>query len=542
MFTLDFYPTPVSVVKKMTDSFIFRLKSEELSEEDLAEQEAKVIAMWGERELSDEDYYRYMRDHLPLYSIPTPILEPSAGKGNICDFLVKRCGVSKRGIYAIEKDPELQMILQKKGYQVVDYDFLDYRCDIHFKTILMNPPFSQAEDHFLQAWKVHRGGAIVGIFNSEMVRNPYSEKRKLIVDIIKKHQGIVTHLGSEFKSSEHKTEVEVCIIQVEKPKKTDDYTFFGNGFEADKAFDFGSEKLSDPLAKQDVIANTVLLYEKVMEKVKELNQVWEELKFYSSHISEGYNSVATMVQQSLDKNSAEDRMIELHQKIKENTWRTVLGKTKLQDVSTSSVWENFDAFMAQQSNLAFNKRNIEDLFEMLFLNQGKFMNDALVNVFDMMTRYHKDNREHVEGWKTNDAFRVRQKVILPNFIRMGFNGFEIDYANREKLNDIDKVMGYIDGKKFSQIHSLQQALEDLFRNLNASLGAQNNNLVFSEYFKIRFFKKGTLHLYFLNERVWREFNLLAAKDKNWLPEGEWEAYTSAKSSPDKKMKLLNLAY
>ena len=42
----------------------------------------------------------------------------------------------------------------------------------------------------------------------------------------------------------------------------------------------------------------------------------------------------------------------------------------------------------------------------------------------------------------------------------------------------------------------------------------------SEFFKIRFFKKGTLHLTFLDEWLWKEFNYQAAKGKNWLPDGD----------------------
>ena len=78
----------------------------------------------------------------------THVLEPSAGSGNILDYLKYRT----RNLYAIEKNYELQGILKSKGYKVIHDDFLTYSDALSFDMVVMNPPFSNADEHFLKAW------------------------------------------------------------------------------------------------------------------------------------------------------------------------------------------------------------------------------------------------------------------------------------------------------------------------------------------------------------------------------------------------------
>jgi hypothetical protein len=51
-----------------------------------------------------------------------------------------------------------------------------------------------------------------------------------------------------------------------------------------------------------------------------------------------------------------------------------------------------------------------------------------------------------------------------------------------------------------------------------------DNTCESTFFEIKFFKKGTVHLTFKDEKVWEQFNLAACAGKNWLPESEMRSY------------------
>jgi hypothetical protein len=74
------------------------------------------------------------------------------------------------------------------------------------------------------------------------------------------------------------------------------------------------------------------------------------------------------------------------------------------------------------------------------------------------------------------------------------------------------------GQDFSKCFTIYRMLEAKFRSLGNYVKAPFDNTAESQYFDIRFFKKGTVHLTFKEERLWEKFNVTAAKGKAWLGE------------------------
>lgn len=73
------------------------------------------------------------------------ILEPSAGKGDLVQYIQDRRGHGDPPrIDAIENDPRLVDILTGAGVSVVWDDFLTYETYKEYDFIVMNPPFSNA--------------------------------------------------------------------------------------------------------------------------------------------------------------------------------------------------------------------------------------------------------------------------------------------------------------------------------------------------------------------------------------------------------------
>ena len=145
------------------------------------------------------------------------ILEPSAWKWDILDIVKNRMwNNSKQRLYAIEIEEDLQTILKWKGYKVIDSDFLKYDWDIDFNLIIANFPFSNWDEHFLKSWEIMKNWAIVCLLNAETIKNPYSEKRKLINRIIEDNNGTVEYIQNAFTTAERKTGVEVALIKINK--------------------------------------------------------------------------------------------------------------------------------------------------------------------------------------------------------------------------------------------------------------------------------------------------------------------------------------
>nr|MDQ3099950.1 DUF4942 domain-containing protein [Bacteroidota bacterium] len=137
------------------------------------------------------------------------------------------------------------------------------------------------------------------------------------------------------------------------------------------------------------------------------------------------------------------------------------------------------------------------------------MHRCVVEAFDLMTRYHKDNTVHLEGWVTNDAYMVKRRVILPNMVRCDGH-YRINWSYGTEMDDIDRGLGMLVGKRLSQVFTMREALE-------ASFHEKTGNYCESEFFEIRYYQKGTMHLHFRDKNLWKRFNMAAADGKNWIP-------------------------
>ena len=181
MFDRDFYPTPIEVIQQM-------LSTSEINE--------KII------------------------------LEPSAGSGNIVDYL-KENGAKE--VIACELNDKLRLIVEDKC-RIIANDFLTVTPDMvsHIDMIVMNPPFSCEEDHILHAYEIApQGCEIISLCNSSVMRgwNVKKEKIKELVELY----GSDEYLGNVFSSAERKTDVSVSVIRLYKPKtgerEFEDYFF-----------------------------------------------------------------------------------------------------------------------------------------------------------------------------------------------------------------------------------------------------------------------------------------------------------------------------
>jgi predicted RNA methylase len=89
------------------------------------------------------------------------VLEPSAGNGNIADA-IRAAGVKPD---VVEISSSLRELLQAKGYNVVEHNFMDYN-EGGYDAIVMNPPFGGGADieHVRHAYDLLKpGGKIVAI-------------------------------------------------------------------------------------------------------------------------------------------------------------------------------------------------------------------------------------------------------------------------------------------------------------------------------------------------------------------------------------------
>lgn len=156
--------------------------------------------------------------------LPKNILEPSAGKGDIIDYL-NEVGKGTSNFYCYEIVEELQNILKTKpNCQLLGDDFLNHQENIKFDLIIMNPPFDRGVEHVLNAWEILKdGGEIIALLNKHSYFNAYNSHRlkfRTLVD----NFGSIEDLGTCFDNNrqvERTARVDVILVKI--TRRSDKY-------------------------------------------------------------------------------------------------------------------------------------------------------------------------------------------------------------------------------------------------------------------------------------------------------------------------------
>lgn len=507
MFSEEFYPTPKPLIKKML-----------------------------------APYTQGSKYHCKLNQLT--VLDPEAGKGDIIDFIHEYAPYNK-DVFAIELNPELQTILNNKEVALIGNDFLEFNENYYFDLVVMNPPFSTGDQHLLKAIEIAKQTEIVCILNAETIRNPYTKRRKLLLDKINEY-GSYEFLEEEFKNAERKTNVEIALVRLVIDKKNESFDFDFDSQEEQK-IDFDFDLVNNQLAREDLIGNLNLRYEEVRREYVEYLKAREKYQHFKKKFLEG-ESFYQENSFEIESGSSQQKYNHLSIQMKKHMWRKVIGELDIRKYMSSKVSNNFEAFIKQQSNMAFTKENVASFFQMIMNNRKSIWDTAVEDVFDKLTEYWEFNRSHVEGWKTNDRFKINRKVILPYGTKYGSycdahslktygDKFSLPWDSNNIYNDIDKCIAYIAGHTLPDYATMRFALEEKFKELgHIKTGDKFDNTCETPYFKIKFFKKGTVHLYFKDKKLWDDFNLTACATKNWLPDDEKNKWEKTKKERKKNQK------
>jgi hypothetical protein len=501
MFNSQFYPTPKDVIEIMYNKM---------------------------GELFNHD--KFLEDHGYLWNYGKTILEPSAGKGDIIKYLMANERKTRRTMYgglgsqylAVEVEPELRSILNDiDGVELVGTNFLEDFLPIFPDAIMMNPPFNKGAQHFLRAYELLGTGCMVCLLSAATVDNPNTNEKKRLLDIVQKEGGEIVRLGNCFANSERHTNVEVVMVALSK--ETEREFDFSDNFETES---YEERKTFDECTNQIEFTNLFSLreakYKSVIDSFIQAKKAAEEFKSKLSEVA--YN-----------RDNIDDLTMNLKgfvNKLNHSAWQKILDESKFDTYLTTNVKKNFleNGFKRQQK-IAFNQSNMWELFSILIQNQSNIMDNCIIEVFDYLTKYHDENREHIEGWKTNDYYKVNMKFILPNLVKSDSYGFSMGcYDYRATYTDIDKILCYLTGQKYEKqydedgnliagITNIREALEKRFKEMKET-GCTKKKAE-STFFKLKFYKKGTVHFEFKDKKLWEYFNLKAGELKGFpLPKGK----------------------
>lgn len=440
-------------------------------------------------------------------------LDPSAGKGDIADHVTdgRRRGRREGEFDCIEQSPELVSILTDKGYPVVGFDWLSYDGVCYYDAILMNPPFSAGADHLLKAWDFLYNGEIVCLLNAETVRNPYTATRQRLAEVIGQH-GNVEFLGHCFDTAQRKTDVDVAMVYLKKiaPDDAPELWTVVNA-EKESRTDLTPD---NAIALRDTLGNMQHYFDMANQHMTEAFRHLRKASVYLSGNSLSIDRFEDAIKAgSQNFNHGKAEFVRKHRKA---AWMKVLGRTEFRRWLDHKQAEEMARDLERDSNIPFTAANIKATLENIWQSRQSLFLKSVANVFDELRRYHPGNVHHTEGWESNSSYKVNPRIVFPYGCRFDttFRSFSMNWGRDIDIyNDLDRILCVLDGRDFSGCHTIGAAMRDAFHTLRSGLKSPFNNQATSQYFDIRFFMKGTVHLMWRRPDLRDAFNKTAAEGR-----------------------------
>ena len=455
----------------------------------------------------------------------TTILEPSAGKGDLIEMVKqKESGFygSEFDIDAIEKDANLRHILNGKEFRTVHDDFLTYETMKQYDLIIMNPPFSDGCKHLLKALKMQKrnGGQIVCLLNAETIKNPFSNARIALQRDLTELNADIEFLSNEFIDAERKTAVEVALIYVNIPK-TKKESFILEGLRQSEKYSESENLNVTDLAEGDYLKRIVKQYQMEVEAgIKLINEYKAMQPYIMQDFEKEGESNVLYNRCILELKVIRTDGLSVNAFVKEvrgKYWRALFKNPDFVGLLTANLQTDLQNRINELKDYDFSMFNIMTVKAQMSNELVKGVEDTILNLFEELgNKYHyydetSKNIHYYNGWKTNKAWKINKKVIIP-LTGYGFFGDRYEpthYQTLNKLQDIEKCFNYLDGGLTDAV-DLRQSLKF------AEQYGETKNIQL-KYFTVTFYKKGTCHIVFNNDELLKKFNIFGSQKKGWLP-------------------------
>lgn len=421
---------------------------------------------------------------------------------------------------AVENEKQL---LESIDFHIVHDDFLTMDTRKRYDLILMNPPFRNGDAHLLKAIEMQKrsGGKIRCILNAETLRNPYTEKRRLLLRTLAEIGAEVEYMEDAFAKAERRADVSVALVKIDIPEEKHESEIFERLKKAARLDELGETEVTD-LSVSDFLGRIVSQFNVEVDAGLELIRHYNAL---APHISGAFGKddfpnltlcVGDTQGVYRGRVPSVNRFVELTRK---KYWEALFTNKEFTGQLTTNLADKYRAMVDKMKAYDFTLFNIQQIVAEMNAEMGQGIQDTIVALFDKMTYEHHwshsipSNRHYFTGWATNKAHKIGMKVILPVSGGIAEN---ITQKNKYGLRDAERVISDIE-KVFEYLDGNMSAHVDLHGVLEAAFNSGSNRNIQCKFFSVTLYKKGTMHITFRDRRLVDRFNIYCCQKKNWLP-------------------------
>lgn len=439
----------------------------------------------------------------------------------LIDLARARFGDVKQ-VSAVEIDAQHHDSLKELGVQILGYDFMDVQSLATVSSVIMNPPFARGETHVLRAWDAVYDAEIVAIINAESIRNPRTQERCRLVELIEQH-GTVEFLRDQFVDDvERKTEVEVALIYLEKTpaRYMDVDALLGGLTKGDSLMGEVDVEVCTALSlPSNFIQDTYHRFRQAVAAARATS----ESKALADHMAEAMGLTLDEMQakgvgsdfRTVVGNvraAANEEFKKRYDNLKKRAWAQILRSSLLNDRLSNQARRKVEASAESIYAMEFSVANIHGFLAGVIQSLPSIYEEMIVDLFDAIMERSSDNVVFYKSWKSNRKHRIGMRIRKTRFIMPRFQcsfGGSLDYESERFLADVDKVWGYLMGEP--------NGYEGLVAAMRKS-DLRSSDRISSRYFDVRYYKGAqTLHFYPKSSEVVEKINKFVGKLRQWIP-------------------------
>lgn len=405
----------------------------------------------------------------------------------------------------------------RNGIHIVHDDFLTYTSYKQYDLIIMNPPFHDGDKHLLKALDLQKsGGQIVCLLNAETIRNPFTNTRKHLIETLNKYDADIEYIGNPFIDSERKTDVEVALIYVNIPYSEESGESIFDKLLKAKTYEEPSDEEAMELEVTDMIQMIVNRYKVEVESGIELIKTYRRMLPHLKSDFDNERSYDSSIIKLTDCGGHDLTVNKYVHDVRFKYWKALLTNKKFVGKLTSKLQREYSERVASYADYDFSEFNIYTLLVEMNSQIKHGIEDEISVMYDKLTEEHSyfpecsKNRHLYNGWKTNKAWKIDKKCIIPCYGIFGsWDGKPRTYEAYNLLSDIERILNFFDGNMTADV-DLSSQIKFYF-----DRGVTKN--VHCKFFDVTFYKKGTVHITFTCPELIDRFNIYAAQSRNWLP-------------------------
>ncbi|MCS5755167.1 DUF4942 domain-containing protein [Klebsiella pneumoniae subsp. pneumoniae] len=194
---------------------------------------------------------------------------------------------------------------------------------------------------------------------------------------------------------------------------------------------------------------------------------------------------------------ADKAMPAVTRNIDSSIWRDLMLKSGMMALMDAQARDQWHKNLEEGDLPAISEANILSTFEQLHQNKMEVFERGIINVFKGLSR----------DYKTNSPCRFSKKIIINNLVAHNRWGFSLNWGwRRDQLADLERMMFLLSGK------SIPDNRSDITTRLMAHIRDNPDKDVYEdEFFRVRYFQKGTAHLTFKRLDLVERMNDIIAK-------------------------------